>query len=188
VIVSEVVKIPLNISNQRQVVFLYRNNTIVCVSHWCAEHANIIRAQSGVKPILWWWREKKKWIQHINTCSTHTHARALVQYLWSAVCAPWVLIKRCTGSLENTHTHTHAPGGSPLNLYPVHGCSGPCELPTLSLHHACINIYHTSNNFLCPLHVHKSPMCGYSPFRICPTYDNLNEATTSHLILNAMHI
>lgn len=140
----------------------------VCVSHWCAEHANIIRAQSGVKPILWGWREKSEFstlIREAHTERERETTHTLVEDLWCAVCAPWVLIKRCTGSLENTHMHR----GPPVNLQPFHGCSGPCELPTLPLHHACINIYHTSNNFLCPLRVHKSSMCRYYPLSlICP--------------------
>lgn len=99
--------------------------------------------------------ERKKWIQHINTCSTHTLSlsRGGSEVCSLCVCGPWVLIKRCTGPLENSHTHAPGP---PINLQPFHGCSGPCELSTFSLHHACINIHHTSNNFLCPLHVHKS--------------------------------
>lgn len=105
--------------------------------------------------------ERKKWIQHINTCSTLSLSRGGSEVCSLCVCAPWVLIKRCTGSLENSYTHTHR--GPRVNLQPFHGCPGPCELSTLSLHHACINIHHTSNNFICPLHVHKSSMRRYFP-------------------------
>lgn len=132
----------------------------VCIPLMCGarqHHPSAERCEANLMRMA-----RKKWIQHINTWSTHTEretTHTLVEDLWCAVCAPWVLIKRCTGSLENTHMHR----GPPVNLQPFHGCSGPCELPTLPLHHAFINIYHTSNNFLCPLRVHKSSMCRYYP-------------------------
>ncbi len=138
----------------------------VCVSHWCAEHANIIRAQSGVKPILWGWREKSEFSTLIRAALSLSLSlsRRGPEVCSLCVCAPWVLIKRCTGTLENSYTHTHR--GPTVNLQPFHGCLGPCELYTLSLHHACINIHHTSNNFLCPLHVHKSSMHRYPPWQL----------------------
>lgn len=129
----------------------------VCIPLMCGarqHHPSAERCEANLMRM-----ERKKWIQHINTWSTHTetHSRGGSEVCSLCVCALWVLIKRCTGPLENSYTHMHR--GPPVNLQPFHGCSGPCELSSLSLHHACINIHHTSNNFLCPLHVHKSSIC-----------------------------